>query len=169
MVLNARIFTGLYNMSVLCLLDGSRSCAAARGDTREAQGVGPAWFSWVLDIGSSAGGAGPGGEASGLSGDSKSKGKAKTRACLGVPKKGRTGETVCNWLLLLSHFSHVRLCVTLWTVARQAPLSMGFSRQEHWSGLPGPSRDLPNPGIELWSPELQANYCRATGEPLAIG
>ena len=39
-------------------------------------------------------------------------------------------------LLLLSRFSHVRLCVTPWTAAYQASLSMGFSRQEHWSGLP---------------------------------
>ena len=38
-------------------------------------------------------------------------------------------------LLLLSHFSHVRLCVTPETAAHQAPLSLGFSRQEHWSGL----------------------------------
>ena len=42
-------------------------------------------------------------------------------------------------LLLLSPFSRVRLCVTPWTVAHQAPLSLGFSRQEHWSGLPFPS------------------------------
>ena len=42
-------------------------------------------------------------------------------------------------LLLLSHFSHVRLCVTPWTAAYQAPPSLGFSRQEHWSGLPFPS------------------------------
>ena len=42
-------------------------------------------------------------------------------------------------LLLLSHFSHVRLCVTPWTAARQAPLSQGFSRKEQWSGLPFPS------------------------------
>ena len=47
---------------------------------------------------------------------------------------------------------------TPWTVARQAPLSMGFSRQEYWSGLPFPSpRDLPNPGIEPRSPALQAD------------
>ena len=39
-------------------------------------------------------------------------------------------------LLLLSHFSHFRLFVTLWTVVHQAPLSMGFSRQQYWSGLP---------------------------------
>ena len=42
-------------------------------------------------------------------------------------------------LLLLSHFSHVRLCVTPWTAAHQAFPSLGFSRQEHWSGLPFPS------------------------------
>ena len=41
-----------------------------------------------------------------------------------------------------------------WTVAYQAPLSMGFSRQEYWSGLPFPSPDLPNPGIEPGSPTL---------------
>ena len=39
-------------------------------------------------------------------------------------------------LLLLSRFSRVRLCATPWTAAHQAPLSMGFSRQEYWSGLP---------------------------------
>ena len=48
--------------------------------------------------------------------------------------------------------------VTLWTVARQAPLSMEFPKQEHWSGLPSPSPgDFPNPGIELGSPALQAD------------
>ena len=45
----------------------------------------------------------------------------------------------CVLLLLLSHFSRVRLCTTPWTAAHQAPLSLGFSRQEHWSGLPFPS------------------------------
>ena len=50
---------------------------------------------------------------------------------------------------VLSHFSHVRFFVTLWTVARQATLSMGLSRQEYWSGLPcPPPGDLPDPGIE---------------------
>ena len=45
-----------------------------------------------------------------------------------------------------------------WTVAHQAPLSMRFSRQEYWSGLPFPSPgDLPNPGIEPKSPALQAD------------
>ena len=48
--------------------------------------------------------------------------------------------------------------MTPWTVAHQAPLSMGFSRQEYWSGLPFPSpMDLPNPGIEPRSPTLQAD------------
>ena len=48
--------------------------------------------------------------------------------------------------------------VTLWTVACQAPLPMGFSRQEYWSGLPFPSPgDLPDPGIEPGSPALQAD------------
>ena len=54
--------------------------------------------------------------------------------------------------------SPVRLLVTLWTVACQAPLSMGFSKQEYWSGLPFPSPgDLPDPGIEPGSPALQAD------------
>ena len=53
--------------------------------------------------------------------------------------------------------SQIRLFVTLWTVAHQAPLSMGFSRQEYWSGLPFPSLgDLPNLGIEPVSLEAPA-------------
>ena len=53
---------------------------------------------------------------------------------------------------MLSHFSHVQLFVTLWTVACQAPLSMGFSRQEYWSGLPcPPPGDLLDPGIKPMS------------------
>ena len=52
-------------------------------------------------------------------------------------------------LLLLSHFSHARLCVTPQTAAHQAPLSMEFSRQEYWSEWPfPPPGDLPNSGIE---------------------
>ena len=54
---------------------------------------------------------------------------------------------------MLSHFSCVQLSVTLWTIARQAPLSIGFSRQEYWSGLPcPPPGDLPDLGIEPISP-----------------
>ena len=49
----------------------------------------------------------------------------------------------------LSCFSYVRLCATLWTEAHQAPLSMGFSRQENWSGLLCPPKgDLPHPRIQ---------------------
>ena len=57
---------------------------------------------------------------------------------------------------VLSHFSRGRLCATAWTVARQASRSMGFSRQEYWSGLPcPPPGDLPDPGIKPRYPALQ--------------
>ena len=60
----------------------------------------------------------------------------------------RTAMDMCA----LSHFRRVRLFVTLWTVALQASLSIEFSRQEYWNGLPSPlPGDLPNPGIELTS------------------
>ena len=60
--------------------------------------------------------------------------------------------------------SRVRLFATPWTVAYQAPLSMGFSRQEYWSGLPFPSPgDLPDPGFEPRSPALEADAL--TSEP----
>ena len=53
--------------------------------------------------------------------------------------------------------SRVQLFVTPWTIARQGPLSMGFPRQEYWSGMSFPSLgDLPDPGIERQSPALQA-------------
>ena len=59
---------------------------------------------------------------------------------------------------VLSHFSHVQLFATLWTVACQAPLSMGLSRQEYWSGLPFPSPgSLPNPGIEPYLLQWQVD------------
>ena len=58
---------------------------------------------------------------------------------------------------MLSCFSCVQLCVTLWTVAHQAPLSMGFSSQEYWNGLScPPPGDLPDPGIEPASPATPA-------------
>ena len=54
--------------------------------------------------------------------------------------------------------NHVRLFATPWTVACQAPLSVGFSREEYWSGLPFLSPgDLPDPGIKPRSPTLQAD------------
>ena len=58
----------------------------------------------------------------------------------------------------LKLLSHVQLFMTPWTVAYQAPLSMGFFRQGYWSGLPFPSPgNLPDPGIEPGSPTLQAD------------
>ena len=55
--------------------------------------------------------------------------------------------------------SHVRLFVTPWTVAHQAPLSMGFPRQEYWSGLPFPSPGhLPDPGIKAMSFALSGGF-----------
>ena len=67
--------------------------------------------------------------------------------------------------------SRVRLFVTPWTVARQAPLSLGFSRQEYWSGLPFPfPGDLPDPGIEPGSPAFQADALTSepSGKPTSI-
>ena len=61
-----------------------------------------------------------------------------------------------SYVVVVQSVSPVRLFATPWTVAYQAPPSMGFSRQEYWSGLPfSSSGDLPNPGIEPGSPALQ--------------
>ena len=64
----------------------------------------------------------------------------------GVKRGGINWETEINihtlLLLLLSRFSRVQLCATPWTAAYQAPLSMGFSRQEYWSGVPLPSPNI---------------------------
>ena len=60
-----------------------------------------------------------------------------------------------KWKVKVKSPSHVRLFATPWTVAYHAPLSMGFSRQEYWSGVPFPSPDdLPNPGMEPGSTTL---------------
>ena len=63
---------------------------------------------------------------------------------------------------MLSHFTHAQIFVTPWTVAHQAPLSVGFSRQEYWSGLPcPPPGDLPDPGMEpgsLMSPASASGF-----------
>ena len=68
------------------------------------------------------------------------------------------------WVSEVKSLSRVWLFVTLWTVAYQASLSMGFSTQEYWSGLPFPAPgDLPNPGIEPRSPALEADAL--TSEP----
>ena len=68
----------------------------------------------------------------------------------------------------MKSFSRVQLLVTQWTVAYQAPLPMGFSRQDYWSGLPFLSPgDLPNPGIEPRSAALQT--CALPSEPPIVG
>ena len=82
-------------------------------------------------------------------------------SCLGTPQDRGAGQaTVCA--CMLSHFSCVRLFATFWTVALKAPLSMGFSRQEYWSGWPFSSPgDLPDLEIEavsLTSPALAGRY-----------
>ena len=71
-------------------------------------------------------------------------------------------------MLLFSH-SAVSDSVTPWTVALQAPLSMGFSRQDYWSGLSfPPPRELPNPGIEPASPALAGRFSTLShqGDPI---
>ena len=77
-----------------------------------------------------------------------------------MPKVQASKHGAC----VLNHFSRVQLFATPWTVAHQAPLSMGFSRQECWSGLSSPPPgDLPNPGIKptsLMSPALAGGFFR---------
>ena len=76
---------------------------------------------------------------------------------------------------VLSHFSCVQVFTTLWTVAHQAPLSMGSSREEYWSGLPcPPPGHLPDSGIKLSStvsPALKADSLptEPPGKPIYIG
>ena len=74
----------------------------------------------------------------------------------GMNKKTRIA--LAQTLMKVKSLSCVRLFATPWTVAYEAPRSVGFSRQEYWSGLPFPSPgDLPNPGIEPGSPALQTD------------
>ena len=74
---------------------------------------------------------------------------------------------VATCVYVLSRFSRVQLFVTPWTVAHQAPLSMEFSRQKYWSGLPClPPGDLPDPGIKpvsLLSPALTVRLFTSRG------
>ena len=85
---------------------------------------------------------------------------ATTRKPKGLPLR----PSAC----VLSHFSGVRLCATLWTIACQAPLSMGFSRQEHWSGLLCPSPgDLPDPQNKPASLILRLLHWQVGSLPLA--
>ena len=87
-----------------------------------------------------------------------SKGSKRVRhnwTCMTMKK---SKVTSIFWFSSVQSLSRVRLFATPWTVACQAPLSMGFSRQEYWSGLAFPSPgDLPDPGIGSGSPALQAD------------
>ena len=88
------------------------------------------------------------------------------KRCLLLERKAMTNLWVSEWVKSLSH---VRLFATPWTAAHQAPPSMGFSRQEYWSGLPFPSPgDLPDPGIEPRSPTLQSEALNSEppGKPI---
>ena len=86
--------------------------------------------------------------------------------CVCMAESLQSPATITTLLLsyvsILNHFSPVRLCATPWTVACQAPLSIGFSRQEYWSGLScPPPGDLPHPGIKpasLRSPALAGRF-----------
>ena len=75
-------------------------------------------------------------------------------------------SVLCMGLCVLSCFSRVQLFATPWAVARQPPLSLGFSRQEYWSGLPClPPGDLPDPGIQpasVMSPALAGGFFTTT-------
>ena len=73
----------------------------------------------------------------------------------GVPEDARNWE---SFIVVVLSLSRVWLFATPWTAAHQAPLSMGFPRQEYWSGLPFSSLgDLPDPGIEPTSPAWQVD------------
>ena len=79
--------------------------------------------------------------------------KSLLQSVLGI--KGREKRKAAWWWF---SWQSCLTLATLWTVACQAPLSMGFFRQVYWSGLPFPSLgDLPDPGIEPGSPALQAD------------
>ena len=101
-------------------------------------------------------------------GDSK---KKENQNCkLLRDKKEKSSFILPSVLCMLSHFSHVRLFVIPWTAAHQAPLSLGFSRQEHWGGLLCPPlADLPNPGIKPTSPATSALQADSLPLSLQIG
>ena len=84
-------------------------------------------------------------------------------------KLKKVEKTTRPFKVKVNSLSRVQLFVTPWTVAHQAPLSMGFSRQGYWSGLPFSSPgDLPDPGIEPGYPTLQADDLSSEpqGKPL---
>ena len=79
-----------------------------------------------------------------------------------ISQSQRDRYCMIPFILVLSHFSRVRVFVTPWTVAHQVPLSLGFSRQEYWRGLPCPPPvGRPDPGIAppfLMSPALAGRF-----------
>ena len=81
--------------------------------------------------------------------------------CITLLYSSNKCNTVIQFVFVVQSLSCVRFSADPWTIACQAPLSMKFSRQEYWSGLPcPPPRDLPDPGIEPVSPTLQVDfYC----------
>ena len=97
----------------------------------------------------------------------------KPQIVVSTTKKKRGGiksipDIYCKQVCAQFH-SHVRLFAIPWTVAHQAPLSMGFPKQEYWSGLPFPSPgDLHNPGIKLESPALAGRFftTKPPGKPI---
>ena len=96
-----------------------------------------------------------------VTGDRSNIRSCKEQYCIGT-------WNVRSMKVKVKSLTRVRLFATPWTIAHQAPLSMGFSRQEYWSGLPFPSPgDLPDPGIKPRSPALQADAL--TSEPPGKG
>ena len=91
--------------------------------------------------------------------------KSPLGSCIGVSSPCMSTQAYRHTrACVLSHFSHVQLFSTHWTVACQAPLSTGFSRQEYWWGLPcPPPGDLPSSGIEPTSLVLAGGFF--TAEP----
>ena len=86
---------------------------------------------------------------------------------MGGGREAHEGGDVCI-LLLLSRFSRVRLCMTPETAAHQAPSSLGFSRQEHWSGLPFPS-PMHESEVAQLGPTLSTPWTAAYQAPPSMG
>ena len=90
------------------------------------------------------------------------------------PCQNGNSSKLVKWVCVLSHFGHVQLIVTPWTAACWAPLSIGFSRQEYWNGLPcPPPGDLPNPRIKpvslMSNLHWQAGSLPPPGKPSQTG
>ena len=129
-----------FGVSASTIPVGRRVIAVVRGTIRGAGG--PPWGSRAMSVKVSPG-----------------------AGTLGRKAPPMTPSLISAWGLdacVLSRFSRIWLCMTLWTVAHQASLFMGFPRQEYWSGLPcPPPGNLPNPGIKptsLMSPALAGGF-----------